>query len=298
MLYVGKAKRLRSRVRSYFATDHLESVKTRALMRQAADLDTIVVPTEAHALILEANLIKEYRPRFNIALRDDKSYPYIKVTIQEPFPRVFVTRRLHRRRRAVLRPVHRRRRDAARAQRREAHLHRAVVQLRHAARDAGARLPRLSHRPVQGAVHSRAVAGRLPRDDRRGAAVPRWSDGRGRCGASASAWTTRRRIWTSSARPSCAMRCGTSSGWRSRRSSLEVEGGDRDVIGYARDGDDACVAILRIRGGKLLARDHRFLENIDGEDDAAVLVGLSGSHVRDVRRARGRAARAVRLRGS
>src|SRR5688572_18519176 len=94
VLYIGKAKRLRSRVRSYFASDHLESVKTRALMRQAADFDTIVVPTEAHALILEANLIKEYRPRFNIALRDDKSYPYIKVTVQEPFPRVFVTRRL------------------------------------------------------------------------------------------------------------------------------------------------------------------------------------------------------------
>src|SRR5580692_5865802 len=94
VLYVGKAKRLRSRVRSYFAADHADSVKTQALLRQVADLDTIVVPTEAHALILEANLIKEYRPRFNIALRDDKSYPYIKVSVQEPFPRVFVTRRL------------------------------------------------------------------------------------------------------------------------------------------------------------------------------------------------------------
>src|SRR5215210_224725 len=94
VLYVGKAKRLRSRVRSYVATDHVESVKTRALMQQAQALDTIVVPSEAHALILEANLIKEYKPRFNIALRDDKSYPYIKVTVHEPFPRVWVTRRL------------------------------------------------------------------------------------------------------------------------------------------------------------------------------------------------------------
>lgn len=93
-LYVGKAKRLRSRVRSYFSGDQLESVKTRHLVNQIADLETIVVPSEAHALILEANLIKEYQPRFNIALRDDKSYPYIKVTIQEPFPRVYVTRRL------------------------------------------------------------------------------------------------------------------------------------------------------------------------------------------------------------
>src|SRR5689334_25259924 len=94
VLYVGKAKRLRSRVRSYFASDHVESPKTRALVRNVRDLETIVVPTESHALILEANLIKEYKPRFNIALRDDKSYPYIKVTVNEPFPRVYVTRRL------------------------------------------------------------------------------------------------------------------------------------------------------------------------------------------------------------
>src|SRR6476661_10820311 len=69
ILYVGKAKRLRSRVRSYFAQDHYESPKTRHLVNQIADLETIVVPSEAHALILEANLIKEYRPKFNIALR-------------------------------------------------------------------------------------------------------------------------------------------------------------------------------------------------------------------------------------
>src|SRR3982074_2614656 len=93
-LYVGTAKRLRSRGGSDFGNDQLDSLKTRHLVALIAALDAIVVPSEAHALILEANLIKEYRPRFNIALRDDKSYPYIKVTLQEPFPRVYVTRRL------------------------------------------------------------------------------------------------------------------------------------------------------------------------------------------------------------
>src|SRR4029078_2756627 len=93
-MYGGKETRLRSRVRSYVAADHVESVKTRALMLGAANLETIGVPTEARALILEANLIKEYHPRYNIALRDDKSYPYIKVTVAEPFPRVWVTRHL------------------------------------------------------------------------------------------------------------------------------------------------------------------------------------------------------------
>src|SRR3954452_2785414 len=94
VVYVGKAKKLRSRVRSYVTADHAESVKTRALMQSVGALETIVVPTEAHALILEANLIKEYQPKYNIALRDDKSYPYIKVTVAEPFPRVWVTRHL------------------------------------------------------------------------------------------------------------------------------------------------------------------------------------------------------------
>ncbi len=92
IIYVGKAKVLRDRVRSYFRSDSSHSVKTRELVRRIVDLDTLVVESEAEALILEANLIKEHQPRFNIQLRDDKRYPYIKVTIQEPFPRIWVTR--------------------------------------------------------------------------------------------------------------------------------------------------------------------------------------------------------------
>lgn len=92
ILYVGKAKSLRARVRSYFRSDASHSLKTRELVRRIADVETLVVGSEAEALILEANLIKEHRPRFNLQLRDDKRYPYIKVTVQEPFPRVFVTR--------------------------------------------------------------------------------------------------------------------------------------------------------------------------------------------------------------
>ncbi len=94
VLYVGKAKSLRTRVRSYFRKDADRSFKVRELTRHACDIDTIVVGSEAEALLLEANLIKEHQPRFNIQLRDDKSYPHIAVTVQEPFPRVFVTRRL------------------------------------------------------------------------------------------------------------------------------------------------------------------------------------------------------------
>jgi len=94
VLYVGKAKSLRPRVRSYFQREADLSAKNRELVRLIDSLETIVVGSEAEALILEANLIKEHRPRFNILLRDDKKYPHIKVTVGEPFPRVYVTRRI------------------------------------------------------------------------------------------------------------------------------------------------------------------------------------------------------------
>lgn len=94
VLYVGKAKSLRPRVRSYFQREADLSAKNRELVRLIDSVETMVVGSEGEALILEANLIKEHRPRFNILLRDDKQYPYIKVTVREPFPRVFVTRRV------------------------------------------------------------------------------------------------------------------------------------------------------------------------------------------------------------
>jgi excinuclease ABC subunit C len=93
VIYVGKAKNLRSRVRSYFNEDRLADAKTGSLIRDACDVDYILVDNEKEALALENNLIKQYKPRFNVLLRDDKTYPYIKLT-GERYPRVYVTRRL------------------------------------------------------------------------------------------------------------------------------------------------------------------------------------------------------------
>lgn len=95
VLYVGKAADLRARVRSYIQDPAVLASKTRVLMTYVVDLDYIVTDNEVEALLLESNLIKEHNPRFNILLRDDKSYPYIKVTLQEPYPRVYVTRRVY-----------------------------------------------------------------------------------------------------------------------------------------------------------------------------------------------------------
>lgn len=93
ILYVGKAKSLRSRVRSYFRGAH-EHPRIAALVAKVADLDILSTDSEIEALILEANLIKEHKPRYNVALRDDKRYPYIKVTVNEPFPRMLIVRRM------------------------------------------------------------------------------------------------------------------------------------------------------------------------------------------------------------
>jgi excinuclease ABC subunit C len=278
-LYVGKAKRLRSRVRSYFANDQLENVKTRHLVGLIADLETIVVPSEAHALILEANLIKEYHPRFNIALRDDKSYPYIKVTVQEPFPRVFVTRRLEDDGASYFGPY-----TDVGAMRRSLNVVKRIFTVRSCNYDMPAQMP---ERPCLDYYIKRCKAP---------------------CILAQSQHEYRSMIdevvLFLSGRPEEVVRRVTermdlaSEQLDFERAAelrdvlhhleqmeeptvvLEVEGGDRDVIGYARDGDDACVTVLRIRGGKLLSREQRFLTNIDGEDDADVMpIFLAGSYV-------------------
>ncbi len=95
VLYVGKAKNLRNRVRSYFSDDRLADAKTGSLVREAASIEYILVDNEKEAFALENNLIKQYKPRFNVLLRDDKTFPFIKLT-NERYPRVYVTRRMRR----------------------------------------------------------------------------------------------------------------------------------------------------------------------------------------------------------
>src|ERR1700749_210203 len=95
-IYVGKAKNLRARVRTYFLAASQANAKTGSLMREAGDVEYITVANENEALALEKNLIKQKKPRFNILLRDDKTYPYIKLTMNDRYPKVFVTRRLRK----------------------------------------------------------------------------------------------------------------------------------------------------------------------------------------------------------
>ena len=93
VLYVGKAASLRSRVRSYFGSPADLSPKLQGLVARIQDLDFLVTDSEQEALILENNLIKKYRPRYNVRLRDDKTYPYLKINLQEPWASIYFTRR-------------------------------------------------------------------------------------------------------------------------------------------------------------------------------------------------------------
>ena len=94
IIYVGKAVVLKNRVRQYFQHNKNHSPKVRAMVSHIADFEIIMTHSEVEALILECNLIKKHRPHYNISLKDDKSYPYVKVTVQEEYPRVFLTHRV------------------------------------------------------------------------------------------------------------------------------------------------------------------------------------------------------------
>ena len=270
VLYVGKAKRLRTRVRSYWAQDHTESPKTRGLLRKVHALDTIVVPSESHALILEATLFKEHRPRFNIALRDDKSYPYIKVTVQETFPRVMVTRRLLD--------------DGARyfgpytdvgAMRKALNVVKRLFTVRSCHYGLPSDAP---DRPCLDYFIKRCQApcvGYQSSENYRAMIdeVVWFLDGR----PSDVVHRVRERMHDAADRLDFE-RAGEMRDALRHLEQMEeptvvvaVDGGDRDVIGYARDGEDACVVLLRIRAGSLLAREHRLVEHAEGEEDGAVL---------------------------
>jgi excinuclease ABC subunit C len=270
VIYVGKAKRLRSRVRDYLSSDHRDSPKHRLLLRQIADLDTIVAPSEPQALLLENNLIKEYHPKFNIALRDDKSYPRIAVTLGEPFPRVLVVRRLDIAGARFFGPY-----TDVGVLRRTLRVIRRIFTVRSCHYDLPDDRPERPcldyhinrcHAPCVG-WQSREDYGAMVAD------VIAFLEGK----------TVEVRTRLRERMEEAAVRLEYERAAELRNSirwleqvekpqTMEVVGaGDADAIGYARDGDDAVGAILRVRRGKVVAVEHRFLTNLAEEPDDAVL---------------------------
>jgi excinuclease ABC subunit C len=279
VLYVGKAKRLRSRVRSYANLERIESVKTYALMKQVAAMETIVVPSEAHALILEANLIKEHRPRFNISLRDDKSYPMIKVTVHEPFPRVYVTRRLVNDGSRYFGPY-----TDVSLMRRSLNVVKRIFTVRSCNYDLPTVAPdrpcldyHIGRCKAPCVLYQAQAEYQVMIDE-----VVLFLEGR--------TAEVRRRVRERMELASEGLDFERAAELRDALNHLEkmeeptvvqvIEGGDRDVVGYARDGDDACVALMRIRSGRLLAREHQLLTNVSDEEDRVVLAAyLAGGYL-------------------
>ena len=270
VLYVGKAKRLRSRVRSYFAADPGSSLKLAYLVRQIADIETIVVPSEAQSLLLENNLIKEYLPKFNVRLKDDKSYPSIAVTLGEPFPRVLVTRR------------------------------RDIPGARYFGPYTDVALLRRTLAVVRRLYTVRSCSDDLP-DERR--ERPCLDFHIGRCLAPCVGWQSESayramiadvvdflegRTVDVRAKVREAMLVASNRQDYERAgqfrdqlkwleqvespSGVEVLGtGDADIVGYARDGDDAVGVFLRVREGRVISREQAFLENLGDETDEQIL---------------------------
>jgi excinuclease ABC subunit C len=273
ILYVGKAKRLRARVRAYFTSDHAYSPKNRLLLRRIADLETMVVKSEPEALLLENNLIKEYQPRFNISLRDDKSYPRIAVTLGEPFPRVLVVRRLDVPGARYFGPY-----TDVTVLRRTLRVIRRIFTVRSCHYGLPDDAP---DRPCLDYHINRCLApcvGRQDREDYRRMIndVVAFLEGK-----TVEVRARLRERMEQAARNlefERAAELRNSIRWLGQLEQPQtvefVGGGNVDVVGYARDGDDAVGVLLRVRNGKVVAPEQRFLNNLAEEPDDVVLTAF------------------------
>ncbi len=270
IMYVGKAKSLRSRVPGYLSDAEPTTPEREALARQIADLETIVVPNEAQALLLENNLIKEHQPRFNIRLRDDKSYPQIAVTLGEPFPRVLVVRRVAIAGARYFGPYT----DVA-TLRQTLKIIRRIFTVRSCHWNLPGEAP---DRPCLDYHIDRCKApcvGYQSGDEYRRMIddVVLFLEGK--------TLDVRTRLRARMQEASKALDFERAAQLRDALKWLDqleqpqtvevVGGGDADAIGLARDGDDACGVILRIRDGRLIAREHRFLEHVEHAPEDTVL---------------------------
>ena len=270
VLYVGKAKSLRARVRSYFRTGQVSSLKTQSLVQRIESVETIVVGSEAEALILEANLIKEHQPRFNVHLRDDKRYPYIKVTLHEPFPRVFVTRKIIDDGSRYFGPY-----TAVGAMRQALDLIKRLYTVRSCRYDLPTDTPSrpcLDYHigrclaPCVGLQTQASYAGMIDEIvsvlEGESEAVRAQVEDRMREAAEAMDFEGAARLrdllpaLDSLAREQRVQKLG---------------GGNHDVVGLARDGALAVGVVMRIRGGVLLGRDTQRFSEIEDESDDSLL---------------------------
>ena len=277
VLYVGKAKALRPRVGSYFQREADLSPKNRELVKLIDDVETIVVGSEGEALILEANLIKEHRPRFNILMRDDKKYPYIKVTVQEPFPRVYVTRRVTNDRSRYFGPY-----TSVGPMRQALEL----IKRLHTVRSCRYKLPK--EVPERACLDYHIGRCKAPcvdlqtEDDYRGMIdeIIRILEG----DTEGLRSVIEERMHEASAaldfERAANMRdaLGGLDGIAGQQRVHNAQGGSMDVVAIARDGEIGAGVVLKIRSGLLLGRESQRFAKILNESDEDLLSSLVSRH--------------------
>ena len=269
VIYVGKAASLKTRVRSYFQASRTRNAKTDALVDQIADLEYIVTANELEALILESNLVKRHRPRYNIILRDDKHYPFLKLTTNEEFPRLVVARRIAKDGATYYGPFY-----PATALRETLRLVRQLFPLRTCAIKIDGR----AERPcLQYYIH------------RCQAPCTGWETGEGysRTVEDVQAFLegreddlARRLTWEmeASAAEEKYERAGilrdqiqALNTVRESQKIISTDLEDQDLIGLARQGSEACVQVFFVRKGRLLGRESFFFDRLLGASDGEVL---------------------------
>ena len=272
IIYVGKAVSLKNRVRSYFQSSRNHSPKIISLVSQIADFDYILTDSEVEALILECNLIKKHRPRYNVRLVDDKNYPYVKVSLDEKFPRAFITRRVVRDGARYYGPY-----TDAGALRETLNLLKGIFPLRTCKQKSvdGQKRPCLNFHikrclaPCSGAVNPEQYEELV-----RG--VTMFLEGRQEDvvkGLIAQMETAAEGLDFERA---AALRDQVKAIEKvvEKQKIVSPDSVDRDVVALARGGEVASVVVLFIRGGKLLGREHFVLEETAGMDDAEVLTAF------------------------
>ncbi len=268
VIYVGKAVVLKNRVRSYFRNLASHTPKVRAMVAKIADIETIVTSSEVEALILECNLIKKYRPRYNIMLKDDKSYPYLKVTLNEDFPRLYVTRRQMRDGAKYYGPYA----DAG-AMHATVKLLRSMFPLR-TCHKMNAERPCLNYHikrclaPCAGFI-SREEYGNMIKSvcmvlDGRTAELERDLKKRMQEAADNYAFEEAARLRD---QLQAVMRLNE------QQKAVTGQDSDIDIIGFAKDMTGICIQIFFVRKGKLLGRDNFFLQD-EGEAEQEVITAF------------------------
>ena len=269
VLYVGKAASLRSRVRSYFQEGRPRDPKTDALVRQIRDLEYIVTDNELEALMLEANLVRKHRPRYNIILRDDKHYPFLKLTTNEEFPRLLVARRVQQDGAAYFGPFY-----PATAMRETLRLTRQLFPLRTCsiAIDGTLERPciqyaiRRCNAPCTG-WETREGYARTVRD------VARFLEGKDEDLALRLTKEMEAAAAETKFERAAMLRDQIQSlnKVRERQKIISTDEVDQDVIGVVRQGNDACVELFFVRKGRLVGQEPFFFDKVAGWSDGEIL---------------------------